>query len=60
MSAVKKDRILALVAKSALPRWRALAQLGLVKSTYYRWLGTRAEAGLEDRWFNTTLEQAED
>jgi transposase InsO family protein len=41
--------ILALVADSGLPRRRALAHLGLAKSTYYRWLSRQAEGSLEDR-----------
>jgi hypothetical protein len=38
VSAQEKGEILALVAYSGLPRRRALAWLGLPKSTYYRWL----------------------
>ncbi len=49
MSAADKDRILALVSESGLPRRRALAQLGLPKSTYYRWLTRQSEGRLEDR-----------
>jgi putative transposase len=49
VSAASKGRILALVARSGLPRRRALAQLGLPKSTYYRWLSRQAEGRLEDR-----------
>ena len=49
MSAVEKSEILAMVADSRLPRRRALAQLGLPKSTYYRWLRRQAEGRLEDR-----------
>ena len=49
MSAATKGRILALVAGSGLPRRRALAQLGLPKSTYYHWLGRQAEGRLQDK-----------
>jgi len=37
-----------MVGASGLPRRRALAQLGLAKSTYYRWLMRQAEAKLPD------------
>ena len=49
MSALEKSEILALVADSRLPRQRALAQLGLSKSTYYRWLKRQTEGMLHDR-----------
>jgi transposase InsO family protein len=49
VSADSKGRILALVSGSGLPRRRALAQLGLPKSTYYRWLTRQGEGRLEDR-----------
>lgn len=49
MSAQEKREILTLVADSNLPRRRALAQLGLPKSTYYRWLRRQAEGRLHDR-----------
>ncbi len=49
MSALEKSEILALVADSGLPRQRALAQLGLSKSTYYRWLKRQTEGRLHDR-----------
>ncbi len=48
MSALEKSKILALVADSGLPRRRALVQLGLPKSTYYRWLKRQAEGRLQD------------
>jgi putative transposase len=48
VSAVEKREILALVADSGLPRRRALAQLGLPKSTYYRWLKRQTEGRLQD------------
>jgi len=49
VSAQEKREILTLVAYSGLPRRRALAQLGLPKSTYYRWLRRQAEGRLHDR-----------
>jgi putative transposase len=49
MSAQEKGEILALVADSGLPCRRALAQLGLPRSTYYRWLKRQTEGRLEDR-----------
>jgi transposase-like protein len=49
VSAQEKSEILALVADSRLPCLRALAQLGLPRSTYYRWLKRQTEGKLEDR-----------
>ncbi len=49
MSAVGKAEILALVSRSGLPRSRALAQLRLPRSTYYRWLKRLAEGRLKDK-----------
>lgn len=49
MSAANKMEILTLVADSGLPRRRALVQLGLSRSTYYRWLTRQAEGRLQDR-----------
>jgi transposase InsO family protein len=49
VSAIEKGEILALVANSGLSRRRALTQLGLPKSTYYRWLRRQAEGRLQDR-----------
>ena len=49
MSALEKRKILTLVTNSGLPRRRALAQLGLPRSTYYRWLRRHTEGRLEDR-----------
>jgi transposase InsO family protein len=37
------------VAYSGLPRRRAIAHLGLAKSTYYRWLARQAEGRLQDK-----------
>jgi transposase len=44
-----KSEIMALVTGSELPCRRALAQLGLPRSTYYRWLKRQIEGKLEDR-----------
>jgi putative transposase len=49
VSAVEKMEILAIISDSGLPRRRALVQLGLPKSTYYRWLRRQTEGTLEDR-----------
>ena len=49
MSVIEKSEILSLVAGSGLPRRRALAQLGLAKSTYYRWLNRQTLGSLQDR-----------
>ena len=49
MSGHEKRGILALVAYSGLPRRRALAELGLPRSTYYRWLKRQREGRLEDQ-----------
>ena len=48
MSAVEKNKILALVVKSSLPHRLFLAQLRLVKSTYHRWVRWEAEVELGD------------
>ena len=48
MSAQGKAEIIALVTGSELPCRRALAQLVLPKSTYYRWLKRRTEGKLQD------------
>ena len=49
MGGQEKSEILALVADSGLPRRKALAELRLPKSTYYRWLKRQAEGRLDDR-----------
>jgi len=49
VSAIEKSEILSLVAGSGLPCRRALAQLGLAKSTYYRWLKRQVRGRLQDR-----------
>jgi len=49
MSAEGKADILTLVADSGLPKSRALAQLRLPRSTYYRWLKRLSEGRLKDK-----------
>jgi len=49
MRAEGKAEILHLVAGSGLPRSRALFQLKLPRSTYYRWFKRLSEGRLEDR-----------
>jgi len=49
VSAHEKGEILALVADSGLPRRRALRELGLPKSTFYRWLRRQDEGRLWDK-----------
>jgi transposase InsO family protein len=49
VSAKEKAGIIALVTGSELPCRRALARLGLARSTYYRWLQRQTEGRLEDR-----------
>jgi putative transposase len=49
VSAVGKAEIIALVTQSGLPCSRALAQLKLPRSTYYRWLKRLSEDRLQDK-----------
>jgi len=55
MSAQEKAEIIALVTGSGLPCRRALAQLGLPRSTYYRWLKRQTEGRLQDRKGGSSL-----
>ena len=55
MSVIEKSEILSLVAGSGLPRRRALVQLGLPKSTYYRWLRRQTEGSLQDNKGGSSL-----
>ena len=48
MSALEKTAVLARVASSSLPKRKALGELGVAKSTYYRWLRRSEQRGLED------------
>ena len=49
MSAQEKSEILALVADSRLSRQRALQEMTLPTSAYYRWLRGPAEGTLQDK-----------
>jgi transposase InsO family protein len=55
MSAQGKEEILTLVAGSGLPCRRALAQLRLPRSTYYRWLKRQTEGRLGDKKGGSSL-----
>ena len=48
MSAVEKAEVLTKVASSGLPKGRVLRELGVPRSTYYRWLRRKEQQGLED------------
>ena len=48
MSGVEKAEVLDKVASSGLPKRRALGELGVPRSTYYRWLRRKGQQGLED------------
>ena len=48
MSAVEKAAILAEVASSPVPKRKILRELGIPKTTYYRWLRRRDQQRLED------------
>ena len=49
MSAPEKAEVVAKVASSPLPKRKVLRELGIPKSTYYRWLRRQDQQGLEDR-----------
>jgi len=55
VSSMEKGNILALVHDSGLPRRRALVNLGLPKSTYYRWLRRQTEGRLQDNKGGSSL-----
>ena len=48
MSALEKTEVLARVASSSLPKRKALGELGVPRSTYYRWLRRNDQLGLMD------------
>ena len=48
MSATEKREVLARVASSALPKRKALGELGVPRSTYDRWLRRKEQQGLDD------------
>ena len=47
MSAAEKAEALAKVASSGLPKRRVLGELGVPKSTYYRWLRRKDQQRLQ-------------
>ena len=49
MSPSHKAVLLGQVASSPHPRRQVLRELGIPKSTYYRWLGRQHHRGLDDR-----------
>ena len=49
MRAVEKAEVLAKVASSSIPKRTVLGELGVPRSTYYRWLRRKDQHGLEDR-----------
>ena len=55
MSVKEKSEIIALVTEFEVPCYRALDQLGLPKSTYYRRLKRQIEGRLEDRKGGSSL-----
>jgi putative transposase len=55
VSGEEKSQILKLVADSGLSRQKALAELKLPRSTYYRWLKRLTDGRLEDRKGGSTV-----
>jgi transposase-like protein len=55
VSVREKSAIIALVTGSELPWSRVVAQLGLPRSTYYRWLKKQREGNLEDKKGGSSL-----
>ena len=49
MSAPEKAEVVTKVSSSPLPKRKVLRELGIPKSTYYRWLRRPDHQGLEDR-----------
>ena len=48
MSGAEKAEVLDKVASSGLPKRETLGELGVPRSTYYRWLRRKGQQGLED------------
>ena len=48
MSAAEKAEVLTKVTSSPLPKRKTLRELGIPKSTYYRWLRRKDHQGLKD------------
>ena len=49
MSGSEKAAVLARVASSGLPKCKILDELGVPRSTYYRWQRRKEQQGLEDK-----------
>ena len=45
---MEKAEVLGMVASSPMPKHKVLGELGVPRSTYYRWLRRREQRGLED------------
>ena len=48
MSGAEKAEVLTKVASSSVPKHKVLGELGIPRSTYYRWLRRKEQQGLED------------
>ena len=48
MSGAEKAEVLTKVASSGLPKRRVLGELGVPRSTYYRWLKRKGRQGFDD------------
>ena len=48
MSGAEKAEVLLRVASSGLPKRKVLGELGVPRSTYYRWLRRKEQPGLEN------------
>ena len=48
MSAAEKAEVLVTVASSPTPKRKVLREIGVARSTYYRWLRRREQRGLEN------------
>ena len=64
MSAPEKAEVVTKVSSSPLPKRKVLRELGIPKSTYYRWLRRQDQQGLEDRpggdqppWNHLTIQE---
>jgi len=57
VSAVEKMEILALISDSGLTRRRALVQLGIPKSNYYRWRRGQSSGNRKTPWNRITPEE---
>ena len=64
MSAVEKAEVVTIVTSSPRPKRKVLRELGIPKSTYYRWLRRQDHQGLEDHagggkppWNHLTIQE---